>query len=372
MNRKKTKTSASLTFFVLAILLPSISSAQEWQLVWSDEFQGNAIDTGKWEFMIGDGTNYGLPSGWGNNELQYYRKENAAIENDALVITAAKENYMGKEYTSARLRTVGKGDWKYGRFEFRAKMPTGKGLWSAIWLLPTDNVYGGWAASGEIDIVEHVGHETNTVLGTLHYGGSWPQNTFTGKEYTLSSDSFHDDFHVFALEWQEGLIRWYVDDLLYQTQNNWYSTNGKFPAPFDQRFHLLINLAVGGNLPGAPNGTTSFPQKLYIDYVRIYQQAETSVGHRDGHPPVGFSLGQNYPNPFNPQTTIQYSLADEAHVSLEIFDANGRSVAVLIDQQQNPGVHTALYMPGARHSGMYLYRLNAGVFEDVKSMLYIK
>ena len=244
-----------------------------WILVWNDEFDENGIDTDKWEHEVN-------ARGGGNDELQYYtaRQENSFLKDGNLVIQAIKERYTGPEgtrdYTSARLRTLNKGDWKYGRFDLRAKMPIGKGIWPALWMLPTDNVYGGWAASGEIDIMEYLGHEPNKVHGTLHYGGRYPNNTHTGTSYTLPAGNFSDDFHVFTLEWDQGEFRWYVDSNLYQTQTKWYSTNGEYPAPFDQRFHLVVNVAVGGNWPGDPDQTTVFPQTMELDYVRIFTRAE--------------------------------------------------------------------------------------------------
>jgi hypothetical protein len=138
-------------------------------------------------------------------------------------------------------------------------------------MLPSDSVYGTWAASGEIDIVEYVGSEPSRILGTIHYGGQWPNNVYSTSDYILPGGTFHDDFHVFAVEWELGEIRWYVDGIHYATRNNWYSTGEPFPAPFDEDFHLLLNLAVGGNLPGPPNATTVFPQEYVIDYVRVYQ-----------------------------------------------------------------------------------------------------
>lgn len=244
-----------------------------WDLVWSDEFNAPNIDFTKWEHEVNG-------EGGGNNELQYYtdRELNSLIDDGNLVIRALKETFTGpdgtREYTSARLRTKYKGDWKYGRFEIRAKLPIGKGLWPAIWMLPTDWVYGGWAASGEIDIMELLGHEPTKVYGTLHYGGEYPNNKHFGYYYTLSSGSFTSTFHTFALEWEENEFRWYVDDILYQTQNNWYSDNGDYPAPFDKRFHILLNVAVGGNWPGSPDNTTTFPQTMLVDYVRVYKKAE--------------------------------------------------------------------------------------------------
>ena len=242
-------------------------------LVWSDEFDGAAVDTSKWTFQLGDGSEVGLPGGWGNNELQYYQAENATVAGGFLTITAKEESVGGLDYTSARMRSLGKGDWTFGRMEMRAKMPIGQGFWPAFWMLSSDtSIYGPWAASGEIDIVEYIGSEPDKIFGTIHYGASFPGNIFTGTDYFLPSGTFNDDFHVFAIEWEFGEIRWYIDGMLYATQNNWFSTGGPFPAPFDVDFHLLLNLAVGGNLPGPPDGTSVFPQEYVIDYVRVYQQ----------------------------------------------------------------------------------------------------
>jgi beta-glucanase (GH16 family) len=261
---------------VVLLSLASVTSAaaQAYQLVWSDEFNGTALDLTKWEPQIGTG----CPSlcGWGNNELEYYRAENATVAGGLLTITAKAESFGGKSYTSARLRTKLRGDWTYGRIEMRAKMPTGRGLWPALWMLPTDEVYGAWAASGEIDILEYLGHQTNRVLGTLHYGGAWPNNTYTTNSYQLPTGNFADSFHDFALEWEPCAMRWYVDGVLYATQSNWTSSPAGFPAPFDQRFHLLLNLAVGGNLPGNPDATTVFPQRYIVDHVRVYQRPSLS------------------------------------------------------------------------------------------------
>jgi beta-glucanase (GH16 family) len=243
------------------------------ELVWSDEFDGSALDTDRWEFQLGNGTSFGLPAGWGNNELQYYQRENASVADGFLTITARQESVSGYNYTSARLRTLGKGDFTFGRMEMRARMPIGKGLWQAFWMLPSDSLYGGWAASGEIDIVEYLGDEPDHVLGTIHYGSPWPNNAFTGSDFRLGEGSFHDDFHVFAIEWEPGEIRWYVDDVHYASQTEWFSSGGPYPAPFDADFHILLNLAVGGNLPGSPDSTTTFPQEFVVDYVRVYQSA---------------------------------------------------------------------------------------------------
>lgn len=240
------------------------------KLVWNDEFDGGSLDYSKWGVEEN-------AFGGGNSELQIFtdRAKNVRVEDGHLVLEAHRDNAgisgTEREYSSGRVRTKHRGDWKYGRIEVRSKLPTGQGIWPAIWMLPTDDKYGGWASSGEIDIMEYRGQNTKEVLGTLHYGGAWPKNTSSGSSYTLPSGAFSDDFHTFAIDWQEGKIVWSVDGKPYQTQTKWHSENGKYPAPFDQRFHLLLNLSVGGHFVGAPDATTKFPQKLLVDYVRIYQ-----------------------------------------------------------------------------------------------------
>ncbi len=264
-------------FLVLPVALSAVARAEcdripRCELVWADEFEGSDVDPSKWAFQRGDGREVGLPSGWGNNELQWYQDRNASVGEGMLTITAREESVFGLSYSSARLRTLGLADWKFGRLEMRARMPIGQGLWPAFWLLPSDEVYGGWAASGEIDIMEYLGHEPSKAHGTIHYGAPWPNNAFSGRDYDLEDGStFAEDFHVFAIEWEPGEIRWYTDDVHYSTQTEWFSSNGPYPAPFDQRFYLVLNLAVGGNFPGSPDSSTQLPQELVVDYVRVYQ-----------------------------------------------------------------------------------------------------
>ncbi|WP_249900571.1 carbohydrate binding domain-containing protein [Paenibacillus sp. PK3_47] len=255
-----------------------VPTADPWTMVWNDEFDDESIDPLKWTYDLGDGTVVGNP-GWGNNELQWYTddEKNVKEQDGKLIITARKEAVGGKEYTSSRIKTKGLFSKKYGKFEIRAKAPTGKGLWPAIWMLPEDYVYGNWAASGEIDIMEGWGSRPDTVAGTIHHGGGWPDNLYTGKEYVFPENSTIADFHTYAIEWEPGEIRWYVDGVLYSTKNDWYSissgqpANNAYPAPFNQEFHLLMNLAVGGNFDGSPTAETVFPQSMEIDYVRVYE-----------------------------------------------------------------------------------------------------
>ncbi|MCB0303168.1 MAG: family 16 glycosylhydrolase [Calditrichaeota bacterium] len=274
------------------LLLVAPLGAQSWQLVWHDEFNYTGLpDPQKWDYDVGGG-------GWGNNELQYYTAndaDNARVDGSSLIIEARQENLGGYNYTSARLVTRGKADWKYGRFDIRARLPYGQGLWPALWLLPSDWVYGGWAASGEIDIMELVGHVTNQVHGTLHYGGTSPNNVQSGAAYTLSSGAFNDDFHLFTLEWVPGEFRWYVDGTLYATQNSWWSSGGVYPAPFEQDFHLLFNVAVGGNWPGPPNPSTVFPQQMVVDYVRVYQSSGVAPSVGITAPGNGAALAAGVP-----------------------------------------------------------------------------
>jgi beta-glucanase (GH16 family) len=227
-----------------------------YKLVWNDEFNSSSLDDSKWNFEING-------NGGGNNELQYYTNapENCFIQDSCLVIQALNKSYMGKNYTSARLNSSEKGDWKYGRFEARAKLPYGQGIWPAIWMFPTDEVYGGWPLSGEIDIMEELGQQANKVYGTIHYGS--PEQK-PGGSYTLSSGYFLSNFHIFACEWDSTSISFFVDDTKYFTFN--------ISKPFDQRFHFILNVAVGGNWPGAPDYRTTFPQQMVIDYVRVFQK----------------------------------------------------------------------------------------------------
>lgn len=237
-------------------------------LVWADEFNGNSLNLDNWAFETGDG----CPNlcGWGNNELEYYtnRPENLFFQNGHMVIHARKEDFNGKSYTSAKIVSRGKKVFRFGRMEIRAKLPKGKGIWPAIWMLPQQNVYGNWPRSGEIDIMEMVGHEPNKVHGTVHYGPG-PGSTQFSRSYTLPNTDFSADFHVFSITWDANVIQWYVDGNLFGTFT--HTDAGSATYPFNEDFYFIINLAVGGNWSGSPDATTTFPQELAIDYIRVYQ-----------------------------------------------------------------------------------------------------
>ena len=270
-----------------------------WKLVWRDEFEGQAVDPGKWDFDLGNGfydyRQQAWVPGWGNEELQYYTREpaNVEVKDGHLHLRALKESLHGCGYTSARLKTRRRDGSAlfttlYGRVEFRARVPWGKGLWPALWMLPQDDRYGGWAASGEIDLMEIVGERPHEVLSSLHYGSSYPKRTLHTHVHPLPEGSTVADWHVYAVEWEPGEIRFYVDEVLTTTQTFWWSCSrlkdgqgveatrdsqlNPWPAPFDQPFYLVMNIAVGGNFPGAPNAATQFPAEMVIDYVRVYEK----------------------------------------------------------------------------------------------------
>ncbi len=245
-------------------------SDDEYKLVWSDEFNGNSLDTTIWSYDLGDGCDRGEGlCGWGNNELQIYtnEKKNVQVVDSMLVIRAFQ--IKADSFTSGRIVTKNKADWKYGRIDVRAKIPTTPGIWSAIWMLPTDNVYGIWPKSGEIDIMENIGSEPDKILGTIHYGHDfWRYNS---QELTIDSGAFHDDFHVYSVVWTDQCIQFLMDGKNVGVPNT-PSTTLPTTWPFDQKFHMILNIAVGGNLPGPPiEGFTTYPQLLVVDYVRVYQ-----------------------------------------------------------------------------------------------------
>ncbi|MBX3239155.1 MAG: glycoside hydrolase family 16 protein [Chitinophagaceae bacterium] len=242
------------------------SENKERKLVWSDEFDYSGLpDSNKWGYDTGG-------HGWGNNEKQFYtekRAENAVVGNGVLSITAIKEAFEGAAYTSARLVSKHKGDWKYGRFEIKAKLPAGRGIWPAIWMLPTDPQLGDWPESGEIDIMEFVGYQPDSVFGTVHTG-AYNHTIGTQKGKSTFRGDLSDTFHVYILDWDENEIKIFVDDELYFSYPNEKKSYQEWP--FDQHFHLLLNVAVGGNWGGSRGIDESiFPQTMQIDYVRVYQ-----------------------------------------------------------------------------------------------------
>jgi beta-glucanase (GH16 family) len=230
---------------------------------WSDEFTTPGFpDTSKWNYDLGG-------SGWGNNELEFYTNTNATIADGILSITARKETKENRNYTSSRMITKFKGDWLYGRFEIKAKLPAGKGTWPAIWMLPTDWAYGGWPASGEIDIMEHVGYDQDNVHISAHTQAYYFKIN-TQKTATKKINNTSTEFHLYRLDWTPYALKGFIDDqLVFQFINE---GKGYTVWPFDKRFHLLLNLAVGGDWGGAQGVDDSiFPVSMQVDYVRVYK-----------------------------------------------------------------------------------------------------
>jgi beta-glucanase (GH16 family) len=255
-----------------APVLGTAPAPGHWRLVWSDEFNGDSIDPKHWKLETGN------HNGWGNNELESYtnRPENAFVSNGVLHIVAQPKAEGARFYTSARMKSQGLFFKQYGRFEFRAKMPQGQGYWPALWLMPENSTYGGWPNSGEIDVMENKGNNPAVVQGTIHYAGASGGHRQSTGRYTFRPNDGATNFHAYLLEWTPHSISWYVDDKLYETQTNWSARNAPYPAPFDQPFYIIMNLAIGGNYGGNPDATTVFPGEMQVDYIRVYENAATN------------------------------------------------------------------------------------------------
>ena len=236
---------------------------QGWNLIWHDEFDGDSIDETNWTYDLGGG-------GWGNGEAEFYtdRPENARLENGILVIEARQERYEEGYYTSARLKSQGLQEFQYGRIEARLKVPSGKGLWPAFWMLGANFNVVGWPDCGEIDIMEYIGREPDLIMGTMHgpgYAGALGLSKWNRQDYAIA-----DDFHTYAVEWDQDQITWFYDGVEYSTYTR--SDIGDREWVFDQPFFIILNLAVGGQLAGPIGLDTVFPAQYLVDYVRVFQQ----------------------------------------------------------------------------------------------------
>lgn len=274
-----------LPFYVVnsdnnVVAAESKASDVQWELVWSDEFDGDSLDESKWSYRLG---------GAYNDEEQYYKKENVSVSDGTLKITAKSEAVDDYPYTSGRISTGGNGEdlfaTKYGRIEARIKLPEGTGLWPAFWMMPKDSVYGNWPLSGEIDIMEARGRVLNEVNGTIHFGESGNNKRSLGGTYTFE-DSDITDYHVYAIEWSENEIIWFVDDVEFYRTSNWYTMNdegvvAEYPAPFNQEFYIILNLAVGGTYDNYQlPSDDELPATMEVDYVRVYHNA---AGYSDNN-----------------------------------------------------------------------------------------
>lgn len=240
----------------------SAESYEGYTLFWQDEFNGNSVNTDNWNYDIGNGV-----WGWGNNELEYYRINNATVTDGVLIIEAREEAYNNYDYTSSKLHSKGKVSFQYGRVDIRALLPVGQGLWPALWMLGNNINSVGWPKCGEIDIMEMVGGDNreNTIHGTLHwYNGD---HAYQGGSKTVSPGTYATAFHVFSMIWDESSIKFYVDDQFYYQ----FPITEADKTEFHQKFYFILNVAVGGNWPGSPDATTIFPQQMKVDYIRVFQ-----------------------------------------------------------------------------------------------------
>jgi beta-glucanase (GH16 family) len=235
-------------------------------LAWSDEFSRTSLNQDSWNYELGNGS-----GGWGNNELEYYTNsyKNVFVSDSNLIIEARKETTGNYNYTSARLTTQGKKVFKFGRIDIRAKLPKGQGIWPALWMLGSNINTVGWPACGEIDIMELIGSIPSTVTGTMHWKGSSGSHAQEGDNYVLKEGDFSEQFHVFSIEWTQDNIKWFIDDQLFVTTS--VSNTGVDYYPFNADQFFIFNVAVGGNWPGSPDYTTVFPQRMFVDYVRVFQ-----------------------------------------------------------------------------------------------------
>jgi beta-glucanase (GH16 family) len=283
-----------LLWITLTAVLAAVCTAQTpapihtdngWKLVWSDEFNGpdgSAVDRSKWVLEQGG-------EAWGNEELEYYtdRAANVFLRNGNLVIRGLAEKYTGpdgvtRNYTSGRLKTLGKFSQTYGRFEARIKVPFGQGMWPAFWMLGDDIEKAGWPACGEIDIMENIGKEPSIVHGSIH-GPGYTGGVGIEAPYTLpGGQRFADDFHLFAVEWDPVSVAFYVDETMYVKRTR-ANLRPDWRWVFDKPFFLILNLAIGGDWPGNPDSSTHFPQEMLVDYVRVYERisppAKASAAH---------------------------------------------------------------------------------------------
>lgn len=358
-----------MKFLPLLFLFLCISfrvSAQHWELIWSDEFDYEGLpNPQKWSFDV-EGNSWD----WGNNELQNYtpaEKRNAWVENGYLVIEARKEDWVypgdgqNRNYTSARLRTYKKGDWLYGKVEVKAQIPGGRGTWPAIWMLPTDNSYGTWPRSGELDIMEHVGFDPQRVHFTVH---TERYNHMNGNQKGANRilNNPITDFFVYSMEWFPSQANFFANGEKIFTFSN--EGSGWQAWPFDKRFHLLLNIAIGGSWGGQQGVDNNiFPVRMLVDYVRVYRQSNTILTTmKTKHP--SFKIGQN---PVTKLPLLTYSFNRETSFSINLYSSAGVLISSRNIVRQDIG-STSILSPAQKNlvSGVYFITLR---FNNATPML---
>jgi len=339
---------------LLAITSPDAQTMDGWTLQWSDEFNGTSLDNSKWQLELNEG-DHGISA-------YTSRPQNLYVADGCLALQAQKENYNGKPYTSTQVSSRGKGYWKYGRFDIRAKLPYGKGMWPAIWMMPNNPAYGGWPRSGEIDIMENLGD--NILYATLHYGtnNQMSQGTYT----TPAAKSPSDSFHVYTMIWDSTSFAFYIDS----TNNfwncaTWAPNNLAYPKPFDQSFFMMFDLAVGGSWGGPPDSSTVFPQKMLVDWIRIYKRQEAVALKRpaENHSLVHNSLTIS-------GKWIELTMKTGTPVSLNLYDVAGREVVRITDGRRVDG-RIRWAIPATLTRGFYLWKLVTAEGPDISGKIAV-
>jgi beta-glucanase (GH16 family) len=329
---------------LLALTSAGAQSLNGWSLIWSDEFNGSSLDGSKWQ----------LENNEGDHGMSAYtsRPQNLSVSDGCLVLQAQKENYSGKPYTSTQVSSRGKGFWKYGRFDIRAKLPYGQGMWPAIWMMPNSPAYGGWPRSGEIDIMENLGDNTKLFYSTLHCGTT--NQMYQGTYTTPADQSLSDSFHVYTMIWDTSSFVFYFDSTHnYWNCDKWAPNNTTYPKPFDQPFFMMFDLAVGGSWGGPPDSSTVFPQKMLVDWIRVYKRQNTSEINRHAE-----NRGVEKCPVVISGKWIEVDLETGALFGFTLHNMAGREVARLAD-----GIHATgrirLSIPVTLPRGIYVWKLEA-------------
>mgnify|MGYP000483556759 CR=1 FL=1 len=331
----------------LGMFTQSVIAQQCQPLVWQDDFTQASLDTSAWEIQTGDGCDQGAGMcGWGNSELQNYQPENITLANGIMTIEARKERIKSTLYTSGRIRSANmpaSGEWTFGRFEARMKIPSGQGMWPAFWMLPSNPVQA-WPMSGEIDIFESVGQSANMAYGTIHYGQPWPDNAHQGGSILMQPGKWSDDFHTYAVEWEQDEIRWYVDNMLYSTKT--IADVAPQDWPFDGRnnFHLIFNLAVGGTWGGTVDDS-ALPQSLEVDYVRVFGGNQPNLS--GNHLPKPGST-ESY-SVVNPGTDTSWSVTGGS------ISGSGDTISVTWDEASANSTQTLTAISGGCEVETHIY-----------------
>jgi len=344
--------------FSFALFLAASAVAQPldgWKLLWSDEFNDTSLDGSKWQLELNEG-DHGM-SAYTN------RPQNLYVADGCLVLQAQKENYSGKSYTSTQVSSRNKGHWKYGRFDIRAKLPYGKGMWPAIWMMPNNPAYGGWPRSGEIDIMENLGD--SKLYATLHYGttNAMSQGIYT----TPAGQSPSDTFHVYTMIWDTNSFAFYIDSVHnFWNCDTWSPNNTTYPKPFDQTFFMMFDLAIGGSWGGPPDNSTVFPQKMLVDWIRVYQR-QNPVEIRQpavNHSPMDYSLTVT-------KKWVELNLKTGTPVSLTLYDLAGREVVRLTDGRR-AGERIRFPVSATLTHGSYLWKLATAGRPDISGKIPVQ